>query len=177
MLISRKYGLHRNVAAVCGTTLAEVHYKIKTMLGVSEESYLHCSAHPIYGTGQGSRNLATCWLLRCSTLFDCYKTQAHGASYESVDGNTTVQLYMAGFVNNNTGQVNLFGAKTPPSPEQLLKRMKHNAQLWADILWESGGDLELPKCSYHFIYWDFLQGGTSLTSRWSSRTCFETTRW
>jgi hypothetical protein len=50
MLISRKYGLHRNVAAVCGKTLQEAHYKIKTMLGVSEEEYSHCKAHPIYGT-------------------------------------------------------------------------------------------------------------------------------
>ncbi len=159
MLLSRKYGLHRNVAAVCGKTLKEAHYKIKTMLGVSEESYSHCTAHPIYGTGQGSRNSPTCWLLICSTLFDCYETQAYGASYESVDGETTIRLYMAGFVDDNAGQVNLFDSAEPPSPEQLLERMEHDAQLWADLLWESGGDLELPKCSYHFIYWDFLQSG------------------
>ncbi len=72
MLISRKYGLHRNVAAVCGKTLATAHYKVKTMLGISEEGYSHCEAHPIYGTGQGSRNSPTCWLLICSTLFECF---------------------------------------------------------------------------------------------------------
>ena len=47
--LSRKFGLHRNVAAVCGKTLAKAHYKIKTMLGVSEEGFSHCQAHPIYG--------------------------------------------------------------------------------------------------------------------------------
>ena len=159
MLISRKYGLHRNVAAVCGKTLQEAHYKIKTMLGVSEEEYSHCKAHPIYGTGQGSRNSPTCWLLICSTLFDCFETQAYGASYESVDRDTTIRLFMAGFVDDNAGQINIFGSHEPPSPELLLDRMQHDAQLWADILWESGGDLELPKCSYHFVYWNFLASG------------------
>jgi hypothetical protein len=159
MLISRKYGLHRNVAAVCGKTLADAHYKIKTMLGVSEEGYTHCEAQPIYGTGQGSRNSPTCWLLICSTLFDCFEEQAYGASYESVDGATTIRLYMAGFVDDNAGQVNLFGEDEPPTPARLLLMMQHDAQLWADILRDSGGDLELAKCSYHFVNFCFLQSG------------------
>jgi hypothetical protein len=162
MLISRKFGIHRNVAAVCGKTLAEAHYKMKTMLGVTEAGYSHCQAYPIYGTGQGSRNSPTCWLLICSTLFDCFEEQAYGASYESVDGDTTVRLFMAGFVDDNAGQVNLFGANEPPSPETLLNMMQHDGQLWADILRESGGDLELPKCSYHFIFYDFLHSGTPI---------------
>ncbi len=159
MLISRKFGLHRNVAAVCGKTLAEAHYKIKTMLDVSKEGYSHCQAHPIYGTGQGSRNSPTCWLLICSTLFDCFEEQAYGASYESVDGDTKVRLFMAGFVDDNAGQVNLFGDNVPPTPDKLLAMMQHDGQLWANILRESGGNLELPKCSYHFVFYDFLQSG------------------
>jgi hypothetical protein len=126
LLISRKYGLHRNVAAVCGNTLADAHYKIKAMLGVSEDDYSHCKAYPIYGTGQGSRNYLTCWLLICSTLFNCFETQAYGASYESVDRETTVRLYMAGFVDDNAGQVNIFGSPEPSPPEVLLERMQHN---------------------------------------------------
>jgi hypothetical protein len=66
---------------------------------------------------------------------------------------------MAGFVDDNAGQVDLFEEDDPPTPEQLLLMMQHNAQLWADILRESGGDLELPKCSYHSVYYAFLNSG------------------
>ena len=66
---------------------------------------------------------------------------------------------MAGFVDNDSGQVNLFGEDEPPTPDRLLLMMQHDAQLWADILRDSGGDLELPKCSYHFVHYAFLQGG------------------
>ena len=96
------------------------------MLGVSEEGYSHCEAHPIYGTGQGSGNSPTCWLLICSTLFDCFEEQAYGASYESMDRVTTVRLFMAGFVDDNAGQVNLFGDNVPPTPDKLLAMMQHD---------------------------------------------------
>jgi hypothetical protein len=37
--------------------------------------------------------------------------------------------------------------------------MRIDTQLWHDLLWASGGMLELPKCSYHFLYFDFLPNG------------------
>jgi hypothetical protein len=44
-------------------------------------------------------------------------------------------------------------------PEALIAMMQHDAQLWSDLLWASGGALELPKCTYHFIYFDFTPTG------------------
>ena len=37
--------------------------------------------------------------------------------------------------------------------------MREDAQLWHDLLWISGGKLELPKCGYHLIHYDFEQSG------------------
>jgi hypothetical protein len=37
--------------------------------------------------------------------------------------------------------------------------IKIDAQLWSDLFWISGGMLELPKCSYHQIQFDFLPSG------------------
>ena len=37
--------------------------------------------------------------------------------------------------------------------------MQHDAQLWNDLLWASGGRLELPKCGYHTIYYLFHENG------------------
>jgi hypothetical protein len=58
---------------------------------------------------------------------------------------------MIGFVDDSSGQVNAFGEHPQPSSEELIKRMQHDGQLWNDILWSSGGDLNLDKCSYHHI--------------------------
>ena len=37
--------------------------------------------------------------------------------------------------------------------------MREDAQLWHDLLWVSGGKLELPKCGYHLVHYDFEPSG------------------
>ena len=81
-LIGRKKGLHRNITFVHATTLAEAKFKLKTALVVSNDYYQHCNMFPIYGTGQGSTNSPTIWLIISSTLFDIHKevTEQHSAT-------------------------------------------------------------------------------------------------
>ena len=40
--------------------------------------------------------------------------------------------------------------------------MQHDSQLWNDLLWTSGGKLELPKCGYHTVYYTFKPDGTPI---------------
>jgi hypothetical protein len=100
------------------------------------------------------------WCFISSTLFDYHQSQAYGAVFESPDRKVTVTFSMVGFVDDSTGTVNSFNATTQPTPEELLNKMQHDAQLWHDLLWCSGGMLELPKCSYHFLYFNYLPDGT-----------------
>jgi hypothetical protein len=39
--------------------------------------------------------------------------------------------------------------------------MQLDAQLWSNLLWLSGGLLELGKCSFHYIHFDFAPNGTA----------------
>ena len=55
---------------------------------------------------------------------------------------------MIGYVDDSNDQVNIFTDDHPPTPETLITMMQHDAQLWSDLLWASGGALELPKCSH-----------------------------
>eukprot|EP00957_Ditylum_brightwellii_P035785 2713479-Ditylum_brightwellii.AAC.1 len=38
--------------------------------------------------------------------------------------------------------------------------MQEDAQVWSDLLWLTWGLLELDKCPYYFIWYEFLQDGT-----------------
>jgi exonuclease III len=157
-LLSRKYGIHKTICAILGTTLEEAKYKLKTMLGVTDSFYQHCELFPIYGTGQGSGNSPTIWLVISSTLFDAFETKAHGASYSSPDGTTRIDLFMIGFVDDSAGQTHQ--TSPPLAPNKLAAQMIHDAQLWGDLLYASGGDLELSKCAYHLVEHKFKSDGT-----------------
>jgi hypothetical protein len=65
---------------------------------------------------------------------------------------------MVGFVDDSTGSVDDFHNNNA-TVDSLLGRLQVDAQLWNDLLWCSGGMLELPKCSYHFLCFDFDESG------------------
>ena len=154
-VVSQKYGINKAVCMVQGTTLEEAKYHLKTKLGVSDTFVKHCWFQPWYGTGQGSGNSPVYWLVISSTLFDAYESKAHGALFESPDRTESIQVFMAGFVDDTSNTTNDFAALQVPSPADLIKLATNDAQLWHDILWSSGGALELPKCSYHHIRYTY----------------------
>ena len=64
-----------------------------------------------------------------------------------------------GFVDDTNCHTNDFLNDDQHDLEALLYAAKADAQLWADLLWTSGGYLELSKCSYHFIHFSFTSEG------------------
>ncbi|MEM7284523.1 MAG: hypothetical protein AAF438_23235, partial [Pseudomonadota bacterium] len=138
-------------------TLQDAKYKLKTSLGVSENFYSHCTVYPIYGTGQGSGNSPAIWCFISNTLFDCFEERAHGATFESPNRRLSIKIYMIGFVDDTTGQVNEFNKNDQSDPTAVITKMQEDAQLWNDLLWSSGGALELTKCSYHVYFYKFTR--------------------
>jgi hypothetical protein len=63
---------------------------------------------------------------------------------------------MVGFVYDSTC---ITRGNPDDTLQQLIAKMKDNAQLWHDLLWFSVGKLELSKCGYHVIYYDFDNSG------------------
>jgi hypothetical protein len=158
-LVSRSHGQHRDVYFVHAETLQEATYRLKTAMGVTDELYQHCTAYPIYGTGQGSGNSPVIWVFISSVIFKCHEKCAKGATFESPDKSVTIKLYMVGFVDDSTGQVNDCLSDDAPPLDTLVSLMAHDAQLWNDLLHVSGGLLEVSKCSYHIVYFSFQPNG------------------
>lgn len=151
--------MHRNIIFVHAKTLAEAKFKLKTALGVSDDYYQHCKMFPIYGTGQGSTNSPTILLIISSTLFDIHKELSNRATFSDTVQEIEVHITLVGFVDDVTGQTNDF-YNEDVTPEELIHLMQEDAQVWKNLLWLTGGLLELDKCSYHFIWYQFLQDGT-----------------
>jgi hypothetical protein len=143
---ARSRGLHRNIAEIHGEMLKHARYKVKTQLGVSKRWYSHSDESPIFGTGQGSKSSPPIWANNCSIYFDVFNSHCHGARYSDSREINQVRLGMIGFVDDNRCQVN----GTHRDREQIIIKATHDAQLWSDILWASGGALEHNKCGY---YW------------------------
>ena len=141
---------------VHATTLEEAEFKLKTSEGISASSYKHCAKFPLHGTGQGSTNSPMIWCFVSSVLFQTHEQHAHGMLFQSPLGDIFVRYNMVGFVDDSTC---ITGGTATDSFEDLKRKMTDDAQLWHDLLWVSGGKLELPKCGYHIIYHEFTPTG------------------
>ena len=159
-LASRSFGVHDSVATVSAYTLQDAKYRLKTQLGISNESYTHSRLYPIYGTGQGSGNSPIIWLFIGSVLFDCHNSVANGAIFESPDRQLRVQISMTGYVDDNTGQTNDFMTDSRQTVQKVRDNMRDDAQAWGDLLAVTGQALELSKCSFHHMHYDFDFDGT-----------------
>ena len=158
-LINRKYGLHSKIVAVHSDTLKQARFHLKTSTGVSSKFYSPSLQFPIHGTGQGSGNSPSIWLFISSTLFDVHNSLAQGATFISPDGKLSVRYSMIGFVDDSTGNCNDFQPHTEASLDDMLRMMAQDAQIWSNLLFCSGGKLELPKCSFHVLRFQFRPNG------------------
>ena len=55
-VMSRKFGMSKQVCIVAGRTLKEAKYYLKTKIGISNTCVTHSRAMPWFGTGQGATN-------------------------------------------------------------------------------------------------------------------------
>lgn len=166
MLVSRRFGVPKEVTQSNAITLQQAKYHVRTELGLSESYYSHSPEWPIYGTGQGSGNSPMIWCFLSSLLFDCYDLRGHPAVYCNPDWTNQQQVSMIGFVDDSNGQVNSFyDDDTLTNLPELQRKARVNATEWSNLLQATGGALELSKCSYHIAFWKFsIQGAPVLSN-------------
>jgi hypothetical protein len=157
MIVSMYYGIPLLAAIVHAKTLHDMQYKIKTALGPSNLSYKHSEITPIHGTGQGSCASPAVWVHISSTLMDIHKEKAFGFEAHSVKKNYTIKIFNQGFVDDTSLPVN-GGANITA----LRNRLNHDAQRWSNLLYSTGGLLELSKCLYYLTTYKFDTTGHTI---------------
>ena len=165
MIASRKFGVPLPVTQLNASTLEGANYHVRTDLGLAPTGYSHCQENPIYGTGQGSGNSPAIWTFVSSIMFDGYDQLSTPALYCCPNGSGHTKVGMIGFVDDCNGQVNQFMQdENSETPGSIVKAAAANAQVWTNLLSASGGALELSKCSYHLLSWQFTSTGAPILS-------------
>ncbi len=158
-LIARRYGMSQEVCSIHGETLAKMKYFVSTALGISEGSYCNTTMTPVHGTGQGSCASPPVWLQICSVLFDCHEQLSTGAEFFAPDRQTVVDNSMAGYVDDTKCITNDMNQTHPHTVDELVATMQEDTQIWGDLLYTSGGALEIPKCNFYIMHWQFDESG------------------
>ncbi|KAI2496067.1 hypothetical protein MHU86_18439 [Fragilaria crotonensis] len=156
MLAARRCGMPTEAVRTHAKSLELMQYMVKTIYGTSEQSYSGTPLEPLFGTGQGSGASPAVWLTLVVVLLNTLeRVVPDRICFRSVDGKITHRRLVDAFVDDTAIGITDNGDKTLP---ELVQALETAAQTWEQLLHFSGGALNLKKCSWYALYWDWRQG-------------------
>ena len=162
-LRSRHLGVPTATCTMLTSLLEQVAYKIKTTIGISDDTYTSTPSNTLHGPGQGSKEGPALWLIISSMLIDILHKKSNGISFCDPHQDLKVQRTMDAFVDDTTAWINFFLDSFSTQDDEIIARLATSltttAQWWEELLTASGGKLELPKCFYYIIRWTFNEYG------------------
>ncbi len=150
MMVCQKFGLSPQMCEIFTKTLQEMRYHMRMGSDLSEEFYQHSPEHYIFGTGQGNGALAPIWLFTSVFLMKVLRRLHPGMTFKSPDNKLQYERPIDSIVDDT-----MVGTNHGHDRETIAANATAIAQTWADILWLSGGALELRKCYFYSVNWSW----------------------
>ncbi len=156
-------GMPRTACGMQVMALALMKYFVKTMHGISKASYWATQSYCLSGTGQGSGGSPSIWLSIVLVLLSALTAMAPAAMYFADPWQNLHSEWNAdSYVDNASTRVNNVIHDEPLHWMEMFALMQSVAQIWEWLLYSSGGALELPKCFWYLMYWEWVKGRPSL---------------
>ncbi|KAI2489451.1 hypothetical protein MHU86_25142 [Fragilaria crotonensis] len=157
MLAARRCGMPENAISLHASALKFMKYTVKTVYGISEDTYQGTDFEPLFGTGQGSGASPAVWLSMVVLLLHTLDHLIpHRTKFSSPEGALTHSRLTDAFVDDTTLGINDWD--TPMQYEEMIQHLQTAAQTWEHLLSLSGGTLNLKKCNWYMIYWEWHNG-------------------
>ena len=134
---------------------SEIKYYIKTSNGVSHEYSTH-RHQPFWGAGQGACDASARCTATSSTMFLAYD-QISKPLIATNPQHTHIHVIRIGaFVDDAKISVSF---DKHASFDEVTQAITHNATRWEQLLWATGGKLEIEKCTIYIITWEQESNG------------------
>jgi hypothetical protein len=129
--------------------------------GISEDSYHGTVFAPLFGTGQGSGASPSAWLTLVVILLQTLdRLIPDRINFSSPKGDIQHSRLSDAFVDDT--YLGFTSSDDTATLESLISRLQDIAQTWEHLLFLSGGKLNLSKCSWYILRWEWEQGRPSL---------------
>jgi hypothetical protein len=157
MLAARRCGMPKNAIRLRADALKFMQYAVKTAYAVSESNYAGTPFAPLFGTGQGSGASPAVWLSLVVLLLHTFdRIVPHRMHFEPISGGRPHSRSSDAFVDDTS--VGFTSSEDDVSYTDLITRLEFVAQSWEKLLHLSGRKLNLKKCSYFVLHWEWRNG-------------------
>lgn len=169
MLAARRCGMPEESVQTHADVLRLMKYTVKTVHGVSDENYSGTVFEPLFGTGQGSGASPAVWLSLVVVMLNTFERLIpERMHFVSPDGKITNSRVVDAFVDDTS--IGFTDGSGSLELEGLISRLQEISQTWEHLLHLSGGSLNLKKCSWYVLTWDWKGGRPVIRNRHASDT-------
>jgi hypothetical protein len=158
MLAARKCGMPANAVRTHADALAFMKYTVKTVYGISESNYHGTVFAPLFGTGQGSGASPAVWLSLVVILLQTMdRLIPDRMNFTPISGARPHSPRLSDAFVDDTS-MGFTSTDENTTVNDLIEKLEHIAQTWEHLLFLSGGKLNLSKCSWFVIKWEWEKG-------------------
>ena len=154
-----------------GTFLARLMFlskrHVRTKHGVSKKNIGTTRKKRLYGIGQGNGGGPAMWISHLSVMFKALSAVCLGFAMTCVQSIKELATVGTGYVDDVTLGVSV-PRDQPQTESRVHSHIKKTSQLWENLLFITGGKLELSKCFWVPITW-YWKGGKPLMRKKQSR--------
>ena len=141
--------------------LRTAEYHVKTQHGISDQFFTHF-LQTIYGVLQGSGAAPAIWLAVSIVLITAYNALYPDPGIPNPLHTEELQKIIDAFVDDTDLWDIIFHSLL--SDDDCFRRMAARAQSWEKLLFLSGGQLNLSKCYWYYISWQWQDGIPTLST-------------
>jgi hypothetical protein len=150
------------VARLHSLTLENIKYYAKHKLGIGSVPNCHSAESPFLGSGQGAADSPARWGFISDALIRCYKKISHPAILRSPISARQINQQIQAFVDDTrTLLLNQQSNFSTGIYSHLMEMVQQDVQAWEQFLHSASGKLELPKCRFGLIRWQYDSTGTA----------------
>jgi hypothetical protein len=159
MIAALRLHMPRGPVQMHAKFLANMKYYVKTAHGILTEFFRAVKNFLLFGTGQGSGASPSVWLTLVICLLFALTTLATIAmTFVDPWQDFRNERNADAFVDDSANGVSDAHLDVPMPVSEIVCHLQHMAQTWEQILYSSGGALEIPKCFWYLVYWDWPKG-------------------
>jgi hypothetical protein len=165
MIAALRLGLPRPVARMHSSVQLHMKYFIKMAHGISDSFYCMLQDYLLYETGQGSGASPSVWLSLVVILLTALTVLAPLAmSFIDLWEDIHEEQNADSVVNDTSNGCKDALLEEPMPYAELIAMAQASAQIWEQILFSLGSALELKKCFWYLIYWQWVNGHLQMTT-------------
>lgn len=153
----QQIGIPHNACKLMDLFLSHAEYHIQTQLGTAEKFYTSTTDNKLHGPGQGSQCSPAIWTALSTMLLHAVRSKSPGTKFCNPSQTLSVSHYMQSFVDDSSIWVNDFltSFTQQNNIQSIVDQLQRATQWWEQLLVTTGGKLELSKCFFYLIEWDF----------------------